>query len=208
MGRHREFDPETALDSALRVFWAKGYEGTSYDDLVEATGVKRPGLYAAFGNKEELFRRVLARFRVVYASYMDEALAEPTPYAMAEHALRGAVAMTTRFPEHRGCLGVSGALACSDDAAPIRELLVAFRTSGQELLRERLEQFQKDGALPASASPAGLAAYLMAVIHGMAVQAKSGMSRKALDAVVTHALAGFAGWNRQRSRRPYPPRDG
>ena len=62
MGRHREFQLEEALDAALRMFWRKGYEGTSYADLTEATGLERPSLYAAFGNKEALFRRALARY--------------------------------------------------------------------------------------------------------------------------------------------------
>ncbi|MEN3290565.1 MAG: hypothetical protein V7634_4865, partial [Bradyrhizobium sp.] len=62
MGRPREFDVEKALDAALGVFWRKGYEGASYADLTEATGVERPALYSAFGNKEALFRRVLARY--------------------------------------------------------------------------------------------------------------------------------------------------
>ena len=154
--------------------------------------MKRPGLYAAFGNKEELFRRVLDRYAAQYTGYMLEALDEPTPYAMAEHALRGALDITTRFPEHRGCLGVNAALACSDGSGPVRDLLVDYRATGEQMLRERLERFQEDGALPASASPAGLATYLMAVIHGMAVQAKSGLSKRTLEAVVTQTLAGLA----------------
>lgn len=62
MGRNREFDIDQALDAALCVFWKKGYEGTSYTDLTQATGVERPALYSAFGNKEALFLRVLDRF--------------------------------------------------------------------------------------------------------------------------------------------------
>ena len=74
MGRHREFDVEKALDAALCVFWRKGYEGASYADLTEATGVERPALYSAFGNKEALFRRALARYYERYLDYLPEAL--------------------------------------------------------------------------------------------------------------------------------------
>src|SRR3569833_2763724 len=78
MGRPREFDIEKALDAALCVFWRKGYEGASYADLTEATGVERPALYSAFGNKEALFRRVLARYDEQYLGYIAEALQLPT----------------------------------------------------------------------------------------------------------------------------------
>ena len=74
MGRHREFDVVQALDAALRVFWRKGYEGASYADLTEATGVERPALYSAFGNKEALFRRALGRYYERYLDYLPEAL--------------------------------------------------------------------------------------------------------------------------------------
>ena len=61
-GRPREFDVDEALDRALQVFWRKGYEGASLPDLTEAMGINRPSLYAAFGNKEELFRKALDRY--------------------------------------------------------------------------------------------------------------------------------------------------
>ncbi|WP_256731320.1 helix-turn-helix domain-containing protein [Sphingomonas sp. dw_22] len=66
MGRHREFDVDQALDAALGVFWRKGYEGTSYEDLSTATKVSRPGLYSAFGNKQALFVRALDRYDALY----------------------------------------------------------------------------------------------------------------------------------------------
>src|SRR5262245_46430670 len=72
-GRPREFDPEKALDAALEVFWSKGYEGASLPDLTEAMGINRPSLYAAFGNKEELFRTVISRYVEGPASFVRQA---------------------------------------------------------------------------------------------------------------------------------------
>lgn len=191
MGRHREYDPEHVLDAALRVFWQRGYEGTSYSDLTAATGVERPTLYAAFGNKEALFTKVLARYGEQYMGHVPAALALPTSREVAAHLLHGAVDVNTRYADHTGCLGVSGALAGTDDTAPVRDALIAFRAAGETLLRERFELARREGDLPATARPAALAAYLMAVLHGMAVQARAGFSREVLLSVAEQALASW-----------------
>src|SRR5207249_2480008 len=83
-GRPRTFDPNLALDRALEVFWRKGYEGASLSDLTKATGINRPSLYAAFGNKENLFRLALDRYIAGPIAYFREALAEPTAREVAE----------------------------------------------------------------------------------------------------------------------------
>lgn len=193
MGRHREFDIDQALDAALCVFWRKGYEGTSYVDLTEAAGVERPALYAAFGNKEALFRRALARYNERFLSYIPEALALPSSREVAAHVLRHAVELNTMFEDRRGCLGVNGVLAGSDNAEPVRQALIAFRAQGEAQLRERFERAQAEGDLPASAKPAALAAFVMAVMHGIAVQAKAGFGSAMLEAVAEQALSTWPG---------------
>src|SRR5215471_12495079 len=92
-GRPRTFDIEKALDRALQVFWQKGYEGTSLSDLTEAMGINRPSLYAAFGGKEDLFRKVLDRYTEQHTSYVAEALSQPTARGVAERLLNGAAEM-------------------------------------------------------------------------------------------------------------------
>ncbi len=193
MGRHREFDIDKALDAALRVFWRKGYEGASYADLTEATGVERPALYSAFGNKEALFRRALERYYDRYLDYIPAALALPTAREVAAHILYNAADLNTRYPDHTGCLGISGVLAGSDDAEPVRQALIAARAAGEAQLRERFERAQAEGDLAKTAKPAALAAFVMAVLHGMAVQAKAGFSRQTLEAVVDQALSTWPG---------------
>jgi AcrR family transcriptional regulator len=189
MGRHREFELEAVLDAALSVFWRKGYEGTSYADLTEATGLERPSLYAAFGNKEALFRQALARYDERYLHYIPEALQLPTSREVAAHIVYKAVELNTRYPDHTGCLGINGALAGSDDAEPVRRALVEFRSAGQDRLRERFERAKSEGDLPKTAKPDVLAAFLMTVTQGIAVQAKAGASRAMLDAVAEQALS-------------------
>jgi AcrR family transcriptional regulator len=191
MGRHREFDVEKVLDAALCVFWRKGYEGTSYVDLTQAAGVERPALYAAFGNKEALFRQALARYHERYLDFIPEALQLPTAREVAAHVLYRTADLNTRFPDHPGCLGVNGVVAGSDDAEPVRQALVDFRADGEARLRERFERAQAEGDLPPSAQPAALAAFMMAVTHGMAVQAKAGFSRDKLEAVAAQALCAW-----------------
>lgn len=95
IGRPREFDADEALERAMRVFWEQGYEGASLSDLTAAMGITRTSMYAAFGNKEDLFRKVLARYRAGPAAYGTRALEEPTAWAVASAFLHGAVATTT-----------------------------------------------------------------------------------------------------------------
>src|ERR1700758_5292388 len=92
MGRPREFSEAAALDSAMRVFWEKGYEGTSLDDLTRAMGINRSSLYASFGDKEELFSKVIARYTEAPMAFIPQALQQPTARAVVENLLCSAVA--------------------------------------------------------------------------------------------------------------------
>jgi AcrR family transcriptional regulator len=187
-GRPREFDVDQALDRALEVFWRRGYEGASLPDLTRAMGINRPSLYAAFGNKEALFRRALDRYAEGPAAYVREALNEPTARAVAERLLHGAVALLTDPRNPRGCLLVQGALACGEAADSVRRELVSRRVAGEAAVRRRFERALADGDLPAGTDPADLARYLVTVIRGMAVQAAGGAGRKELRRVAEMAL--------------------
>ncbi len=189
MGRRRTFDVEKVLDAVLCVFWRKGYEGASYADLTEAAGVERPALYSAFGNKEALFRRALDRYHERYMAFIPEALQLPTAREVAAQILYGSADLNTRYPDHTGCLNVNGALAGSDEAEPIRQALIDARAAGEAQLRERFERAKGEGDLPETAKPDVLAAFVLAVAHGMAVQAKAGFRRDMLEAVVQQALS-------------------
>ena len=118
-GRPREFCVDHALAEALRIFWEKGYEGASLTDLTEAMGITRPSLYAAFGNKESLFRKALDLYEREKMAYIGEALAKPTARAVAETMLRGALANVTGEGPH-GCLRVIASVACGEEAQSIR----------------------------------------------------------------------------------------
>ena len=108
-GRPRTFNTDDALDRALDVFWRKGYDGASLPDLTEAMGISRPSLYAAFGNKEELFRKVLDRYVEGPAAYVREALERPTAREVVEALLAGEIELLSNPKNPRGCLAVQSA---------------------------------------------------------------------------------------------------
>jgi AcrR family transcriptional regulator len=188
VGRPRAFDLDHALEQALQVFWLKGYEGASLPDLTHAMGINRPSLYAAFGNKESLFRKALDRYVEGPASYMRAALEAPTARAAVERLLRETADRLSDPGHPGGCLIVQGALACGDASDSIRSELVARRAAAEGLLRRRFERARAEGDLPADANPADLAKFIATVIHGMAVQASSGVSRAKLRRVADLAL--------------------
>jgi AcrR family transcriptional regulator len=187
-GRPRNFDIDKALDQALNVFWRKGYEGTSLADLTAAMGINRPSLYAAFGNKQSLFRKALDRYAAGPGSYVHAALNQPTARAVAEKLLHDAVQNLTNPANPRGCLAVQSALACGDDADCMRKELIRHREQLVTALRDRLQRAKKENDLPPDANPTDLARYLATLIHGLSVQASSGASRKDLQKVASLAL--------------------
>lgn len=201
IGRPRAFDPDEALARALDVFWRQGYEGASLADLTTAMGINRPSMYAAFGNKEDLFRMALARYTSGPASYVEKALHEPTARAVAEHILRGAVQATTGPDSPAGCLGVQGALATGAPGELAREALIEWRTNGEDAIRERLIRAQVEGDLPSDADPANLARYIATFAYGISVQAATGVPREALGQIVDTALANWPTGNDLVSER-------
>ncbi|WP_128381473.1 TetR/AcrR family transcriptional regulator [Streptomyces cavernae] len=188
IGRPRGFDADEALEQAMRVFWEQGYEGASLTDLTNAMGITRTSMYAAFGNKEDLFRKALERYTEGPASYGARALREPTARQVATAFLNGSVRTTTRPGCPTGCLGVQGSLAAGDPGSHARDALIAWRNEHTSLLRDRFRRAVDEGDLPPDTDPELLARYLMTVANGIAVQAASGATRDDLQRVADMAL--------------------
>ncbi|MEV2226195.1 TetR/AcrR family transcriptional regulator [Nocardia vinacea] len=184
-GRPRSFDADTALGRALEVFWRHGYEGTSLADLTAAMGINKPSLYAAFGNKEELFGKVLARYLDGPGAYAADALDAPTGREVVERLIHGAVDLTAGENTPPGCLCVKTVQACGPDSHTVRQDAVAVRKAGEAALRRRLEQATD---LPSHREPAALAALVHTISDGIAVQAAAGRSRDELRQVGNLAL--------------------
>ena len=199
-GRPREFDTERALDAALALFWRHGYEGTSLSALTEAVGVTPTSLYAAFGNKEQLFRKVVDRYVKGPANYLGRALARPTAREVAEAALAGAIDMVMNPKHPDGCLLVHGALAAHPDLGPVRTELGRRRAAAEAAVRRRFEEAVAAGELERDQDAERLATFLLTVIWGMSVQAAGGATRADLERAAETAMRC---WPQAKPRRQH-----
>ena len=188
MGRPRGFDTTAALDAAIHVFWQKGYEGATLTNLTDAMGINRSSMWAAFGNKEELFKQAFERYIHVYQAYMRAALEKPTVREIIESSLRGTVDFLSKPGNPQGCLSVHAALAVGDEADPVKQWLIQGRKRGESLARRRFEQAKKAGELGSDVDPAALARYVATLIQGLGVQGASGATKAELTRVVDTAL--------------------
>src|SRR5256884_685797 len=180
-GRPRAFDPDVALERAMHVFWAKGYEGASLSDLTRAMRINRPSLYAAFGNKEQLFRKVLDRYVNGPLAYFGKALAAPKARDVIEQIFFGAARMASDPRLPAGCLMVQGALAVGNAAGSVRKEAAGRRATSEVALRRRLQRAKREGDLPKNADPAELARYVMTVLQRMAGHGAAGGRRGTIN---------------------------
>ena len=188
-GRPREFCVDKVLGHALTGFWRHGYEGASMAELTAAMGITKPSLYAAFGNKEQLFRQALDLYEREKLAFMGAALDAPTARGVAERLLRGALAMQSSKDDPKGCLAVLGSTACGNEAAGVKAEVAARRASSQAALVRRFDEAKAAGELPEGMEAAALARYLLAIIQGLALQAGAGATPAELAQVVETGLA-------------------
>jgi AcrR family transcriptional regulator len=187
-GRPRGFVADLALEAAMRVFWAKGYDGTTMLDLQRAMGLNRPSLYAAFGNKESLFRLALNRYSEGPLAYFRTALEEPTVRRAIVALVNKTVEFLSTPGNPRACLTLTGALATSDEGEGARKALIELRRTGEAAIRVRLQKGRRDGDFPDDWDPADFAGYSSAVLTGLAIQAANGATRTELCRIAHVAL--------------------
>jgi AcrR family transcriptional regulator len=193
MGRPRSFCKTQALQSAMQVFWRKGYEGTTITDLTKAIGINSPSLYAAFGSKKELFQAVVVHYDAQLNAFMDEVLAAARARDVATLLLQGVASLVTDTKGNNppGSLLVQSGMSCSDSTIPA--VIARHRARWEKILCERFSRAQAEGDLSAATDPSGLARYIMAVAIGMSVLATEGASREDLLAMAEMADAAMAG---------------
>ncbi len=188
MGRPREFDEDAALEAAMRIFWEKSYEGATIADLTEAMGINRSSMYAAFGDKESIFRRVMERYRAERMTYIRQALAQSSLRKVVAGLIYGTAEFLSTPDNPRGCLLIQGALACGTDAEPVKQAMIDWRKGGQAALKKRLQQAQSEGELPREIQPGDFARYLSSVMAGLGVQAANGATRAEMRRVAEISL--------------------
>ncbi|WP_027134271.1 TetR/AcrR family transcriptional regulator [Geminicoccus roseus] len=187
-GRPRKFERSQALERALELFWERGYEGASMADLSAAMGMHSPSIYAAFGSKEELFREVTEQYERRFSAQLADLL-ESAPTASAAIAAFFRQAIQTYTDSARGCFFVLAAATCSAGNDQVRAHLARKRGWVLRVIRERLERGCREGDLPADTDVEALAAYLVAVVQGISLQARDGTPKEMLEAVAATALA-------------------
>jgi AcrR family transcriptional regulator len=198
-GRPREFDGDEALDRALELFWRQGYEGTSIADLRKAIGITAPSLYAAFGSKAELYRRVLERYLAGLGRCLADALREETAaYAALERFLFESAKNFAGAKHPPGCLISCAIPTCAPENRKVADVVSAKRIESVHKLRNRFQQAVKSGELPRGTDTEQLARFYGAVIQGMSIQALDGAGTKALRGIAETALKAWPGLRREK----------
>lgn len=167
-------------------------------ELRSAMGITQASLYAAFGNKEQLFREAVELYRRTVGTTTARALEDKaTAYESIQAMLQDAVETFTTTGRPAGCLVVLGAVNCSAENKPVQDYLLALRLRTPEAIAERIRRGQRDGDVPRDAPVEALAAFYATVLHGLSIQARDGVSRKTLTKVVDCAMKHL---NRLRKR--------
>ena len=188
MARPREFDADTVLESATRVFWTRGFDNTSLDDLCEATGLNRSSLYAAFGAKRDLYLSALARYEDGSSARIAAALDGKPIRKGVKAFLDALIDSIVAGPGRRGCFigNCAAELARLDRgaAARVRRSLARIEAA----FRDGLAGAQARGELPPGSNSAVLARFLTASIQGLRLVGKANPDRAALNDIARTIL--------------------
>lgn len=192
-GRPRTFDRDAALAAATRLFWERGYEATSLNELTEAMGIRPGSLYAAFGDKKALFKEVVHAYtRSPVGAFVGVALREEaTAHRAFARILREAATIYPDPAHPAGCLTISAATNVTVQDAEVAAFLRDLRNANLAVFQDRLRAAQRDGELPPSADPRALAGYFAAVIQGMSQRARDGADAAELTQIADLALAAW-----------------
>lgn len=188
-GRPRTFDREVALTRALGVFWQRGYEPASVAELCSAMAINPPSLYAAFGNKAQLFMEAVQHYEDVYWNAAWQQMEDtPDVHEAMSAFLSDAARILTSQEVPCGCMVILAATNVSPDSQKVHQALQALRQEGKDCFRARLSRAAKEGQLPAGTDVEALAATMNTLLEGMSLQARDGVSRGYLESIATTVM--------------------
>ena len=194
-GRPRGYDPKTALARAADAFWKAGYAGTSLDDLAAATGMNRPSLYAAFGDKRELYLKTLQHYRDEYRELARRTLADdPTLRVFLKRFYDAALGIYLAGEGGaRGCYSIGTAATEATVDPNVRAFLADSTRNTDAFLKSRIDKARERGEIAQDADTTALAYLATATMHTIAIRSRAGLAREELDAIVDAAIAVICG---------------
>lgn len=193
-GRPRLFDTDAALDAATSLFWTQGLSATSLDQLASAMNIKRPSLNNAFGDKEAVYRLTLQRFVAHLTAEVGATLAgQPRLERALADFFRSALDVYYAAEPPHGCFVMCTAPTEAVAHPQVRDLLKGVIDELDALLAARFERAKADGEFPVDADHKAAARMTQAVLHSIAIRARSGASRATMRALAKHAVATIIG---------------
>jgi AcrR family transcriptional regulator len=189
VGRPRSFDKDEALKKAMYIFWEKGYEGTTMANLIESIGMKAPSIYAAFGNKDSMFKEVVQSYLPIVVDGQLKLLnSSPKIYDAVEATLKACVNLYTGKDNPPSCLVMTAAINTAPEHSEHVEALKMLREKYKSAWIERFKEAEIDQQLTHDANPNELAEYFTTLIQGMTIKAKDGANRDELTSTSRLAL--------------------
>jgi AcrR family transcriptional regulator len=187
-GRPISFDKGAALEAAMLLFWERGFEGTSMAELTKAMGLSPSSIYAAFGDKYALFSLAVKRYTESRAQYATKALEEPTLEKVVRALFDSTVAFLTTPGHPSTCMTLGGAVGCSVDASPARDIMIEIRKQNEVAMSERFLQARKSGDLSKDVNIDDYTRYLSSILAGLSIQAANGSTKAELKRTAKMAL--------------------
>ncbi|MEM7116330.1 MAG: TetR/AcrR family transcriptional regulator [Chloroflexota bacterium] len=194
-GRRRAFDIDVALEKAMRLYWKNGYTNTSLEEIIQTIGITKPSLYAAFGNKEQLFIAALERYLQQYLQPNFEYLTQPDqPLEQRLRQCLKAIARLFSPPNSPGgCLFAHSLCEFSADRMPenAAQLLSALNQQQEQMLENFFSAEMAAGNLRSDSPPRVVALFFMSINGGIAALARCGTKLEDLDQMIEHAVVKF-----------------
>ena len=191
-GRPLEYDPNKALDAAMNTFWRLGYEGTSLQDLLDATGLSKSSFYQAFHSRHEAFQKSLIYYSEDLSGRLRKNFqAAKSGWVFIESVLQSAAREARGANDPRGCMIVNVATEFSSRDPEISALVANAVKQVTQIVVAAVRRAQREGDVPAAKDPQLLGRYLLSSLSGLRTMVKAGSSHASIGALVGVIMAGL-----------------